>query len=174
MSAPPASERAARALPGVILKFLERASVALACTRDARNVPRIHWVSAWEAAPDRRSLWCHIPAEFAAGLDETLAAGGPFALTVEHIGPHESYQFKGRTVEGRPAGPAERALAARSRERFSAAVVGLLPHLAGQEPALLRYILDPALSVRLDVREIYLQTPGPGAGSLLARLEDAP
>lgn len=167
-------EPAARAMPGVILQFLERASVALAATRDAALVPRIHWVSGWQVDPDQASIWCFVPKEFAEGLPAAAQERAPFALTVEHIGPHECYQFKGPLREWRPATEADRVLTARCRERFSAAVRGLLTHLAGEDVALRRYILEPALALRLDVREIFLQTPGPGAGSLMARVGEMP
>jgi hypothetical protein len=168
------SEPKTRAIPGVLVQFLDRASVALGCTRDAQLVPRIHWVSGWQLDADPASLWCFIPREFAAGLQPALDGNGHFALTVEHIGPHECYQFKGRLRELRPAIEADRAVVARSRERFAAAVRALLPHLTEQEAEMRRYILDPAVAVRFSVREIFLQTPGPGAGSLLARLEERP
>ncbi len=174
MSALRRSEPAARSLPGVILQFLERASVALGCTRDGKLVPRVHWVSGWQADADQRSLWCFIPREFGDGLAAALETNGHFALTVEHIGPHECYQFKGRLLSMRAATEPDLAVASRCRERFAAAVPALLPHLAGERELLRRYILPPAVAVRFAVREIYLQTPGPGAGSLLARLEDAP
>lgn len=167
-------EGAPRSIPGVILNFLERASVAMGCTRDEKRVPRIHWTSGWQVDPDARSLWAFVSRPFAAGLAEAARAQGPFALTVEHIGPHETYQFKGRLVECRAATEADRTVVARVRERFAAAVVGLLPHFAADREALRAYIWDPAVAVRATVREIYLQTPGPGAGSLLARLEEGP
>jgi hypothetical protein len=174
MSAMRRPDSAGRAIPGVLLQFLERASVSLGCTRDEKLVPRIHWASGWQVDPDARSLWAFVPKAFAAGLREAADAKAPFALTVEHIGPHETYQFKGRLIEARAATEPDRALVARARERFAAAVVGLLPHFAADREKLRSYIWDPALAVRMSVREIYLQTPGPGAGSLLVRLEDDP
>jgi hypothetical protein len=167
-------ESGARTIPGILIRFLERASVALGCTRGPDLTPRIHWVSGWQLDPDPRSIWGFVPKAFETGLRETVVERGPFALTVEHIGPHECYQFKGRLLELRPSTDADRAVVARCRERFSAAVRVLLPHLAHQEAALNRYILDPAVAVRFEVKEIYLQTPGPGAGSLLATLEGGP
>jgi hypothetical protein len=165
------SEPAARAIPGVILQFLDRASVALGCTADRDRLPTIHWVSGWQADADQKSLWCFVPREFEAGLRQAIAAKGRFSMTVEHIGPHECYQFKGRILEARPATEADAAVVARCRERFAAAV-RQVPQFAGHEAALRRYILDAVVAVRVAVHEIFLQTPGPGAGSLLARLEN--
>ena len=148
--------------------------MAVGCTRDRSLAPRVHYVSGWQLDPDQRSIWGFVSRGFDAGLSESLAEKGPFALTVEHIGPHECYQFKGTLDALRPASEADRAVTARCRERFSAAVRGLLPRLADKDPSLCRYIAEPAVAVRVAVREIFLQTPGPGAGSLLTRLEDSP
>jgi hypothetical protein len=161
-------------LPGVIVQFLDRASVAIGCTRDRDLVPRIHYVSGWQLDADQRSIWCFIPEAFTPGLQSSLEDNGHFALTVEHIGPHECYQFKGRYRSMRPSTEYDRAVVARCRERFASAVTALLSNYASQSQALRRYILDPAVAVRFDVREVYLQTPGPGAGSLLAKLGDRP
>lgn len=174
MSAVRSPEPVSRTLPGVLVQFLDRASVAIGCTRDRALVPNIHYVSGWQLDADQKSIWCHIPESFTPGLRAALEENGLFALTVEHIGPHECYQFKGRYLSMRPATEHDRAVVARCRERFACAVVGLHPHFAGETGALRRYILDPAVAVRFAVHEVYLQTPGPGAGSLLARLEDRP
>jgi hypothetical protein len=165
------SDPATRAIPGVLLQFLDRATVALGCTADRSLVPAVHWVSGWQVDADQRSLWCLVPRDFTAGLRPALDAHGRFALTVEHIGPHECYQFKGRILEIRPSTEHDAAVVARCRERFAAAV-RQIPQFAGQEAALRRYILDAGVAVRFAVQEIFLQTPGPGAGSLLARLEN--
>jgi len=45
MSAVRSPEPETRALPGVLCQFLERASVAIGCTRDRSLAPRIHFVS---------------------------------------------------------------------------------------------------------------------------------
>ena len=163
-----------RTLPRVLVQFLDRASVAIGCTRDASLAPRIHYSSGWLLDADQRSIWCFIPEPFTTGLRSSLEENGHFALTVEHIGPHECYQFKGTYLSMRPATGPDREIVARCRERFAGAVMGLNPHVTPNPDLLRRYILDPAVAVRFAVREVYLQTPGPGAGRLLVQLEGPP
>ena len=172
MSTVRSPESAPRALPRVLVQFLDRASVALGCTRNATLTPRIHHSSGWLLDADQRSIWCFIPEAFTTGLRSSLEENGHFALTVEHIGPHECYQFKGRYLSMRPSTENDREIVARCRERFAAAVAALNPHAAPDPAVLRRYILDPAVAVRFAVREVFLQTPGPGAGRLLVQLED--
>ena len=167
-------EPVARVLPGVLVQFLDRASVALGCTRDRDLIPRIHYVSGWQLDADQKSIWCFIAKEFTPGLQETLQENGHFALTIEHIGPHETYQFKGKVLSMRPATEHDAAVVARCRERFASAIISLYPHTSANAPALRRYVLDPMVALRFAIREVFLQTPGPGAGSLLATLEDHP
>lgn len=174
MSVVRSPEPETRALPGVLGLFLERASVAIGCTRDRSLVPRIHYASGWQLDPDQRSLWCFIPEPFTPGLKSSLEENGHFALTVEHIGPHECYQFKGAYLSMRPSTDADREIVARCRERFAAAVAGLNPRVTPNKDLLRRYILDPAVAVRFAIREVYLQTPGPGAGRLLTKLGCGP
>jgi hypothetical protein len=174
MSVVRGSEAETKALPGVLVQFLDRASVAIGCTRDATLTPRIHYVSGWQLDADQRSIWCFIAEPFTSGLKSSLEENGHFALTVEHIGPHECYQFKGTYLSMRPSTDADREIVARCRERFAAAVCGLNPLMTPSKDLLRRYILDPAVAVRFAIREVYLQTPGPGAGSLLAKLEVRP
>jgi hypothetical protein len=154
-------------IPGLLLDFLERASLAFGCSRTRDRVPQIHWVSGWNVDPDGSTLHCHIPGQFTAGLGEALRDNGCFALTLERIGPHETYQFKGLADSLRPVSPAGRAATALCRTRFVRDVLAVIPRF--QDPALNLpgYSPEPEVTVSLRVREIYLQTPGPGAGKRL-------
>lgn len=153
------------ALPGLLVNFLERASVAFGCTRTKDCTPQIHWVSGWTLDPDRSTIHCSIPAKFTAGLDEALKDNGRFALTLERIGPHETYQFKGTADSLRPSSAADRAVTDVCRKRFVDACCDLGPRFAALD--LTSYILPPEVTVSLRVHEVFLQTPGPGAGARL-------
>ena len=157
------------AVPGMISTFLaERASVGFAATRDRALRPSLHWISSWILSADRRTLRLGISQGFTGGLAEALAAHGELAATFEHIGPHETYQFKGTaegvlTVEG-----ADRDAWERQRARFAEAVLRFDRGIPATADHLRAYIAPPAAAVLLSVREVFLQTPGPGAGSRLA------
>ena len=83
-------------IPGKILAFLEdKGTVAVSGTRDRNLVPHIHYVSGWSVEPDRRTIRCSIAEAYKDHLISSLEDNGQFALTVEQIGSHETYQFKG-------------------------------------------------------------------------------
>ena len=157
-------------IPGVMVNFLGRASVAVASTRDERLVPRIHFLSGWSVDAERAHVTCLVPAAFTGGLDETLARGGELAMTAEVIGPHETYQFKGSLVDARRLVEADRDVYESCRGRFVEAVMRHLPGRFTEEALVVR-VREPALAVRFAVREIFVQTPGPAAGRRLYPVE---
>jgi hypothetical protein len=161
-------------LPGLLRSFLERASVGFGSTCSRERVPQIHWISGWALDPDGSTLHCFIPEIFTAGLADALKVNGRFAATFERIGPHETYQFKGTLDSLRAASAADCAATAVCRERMVRDVRTLGPRMAEHALHLPAYVLDPAVAVSLRVREVFLQTPGPGAGKRLVPPEERP
>jgi hypothetical protein len=152
-------------VPGIIARFLNRATVGVVGTRDAKLVPHVHRVSGWRVEPDGETIACSIPEVFVPGLLESLRDNGEVALTIEEIGPHETYQFKGTFLDAGPCTPADLKAFEGVRDRF-AAVVGAFYRLP--DTVTKANTRPPSLVVRFRVREIFLQTPGPGAGRRIA------
>jgi hypothetical protein len=160
----PAEPKGSVQIPGIIVQFLNHATVGVAGTRDANLVPRVRRVSGWRVEPDQETIACTIPEAFLPGLLESLRDNGEFALTVEEIGPHETYQFKGTFVDAGLCTEADLKAFEGLRDRFGTVVTSLygIP-----EKACRAYVRKPSLTVRFRVREIFVQTPGPGAGRRL-------
>jgi hypothetical protein len=159
-------------IPGKIVRFLEHyANVGFAGTRTRDLVPNGHRVSGWQVGPDGRTLTALIAEQFTAQLIESLEDNGEFALTVEEFPSHETYQFKGRYRGHRPLRGEDHAIVERIRERF----VKSIRHLDSGAPEhmLQAYIPKPSLAVDFDVREVFVQTPGPGAGTRLVPPADS-
>jgi hypothetical protein len=154
-------------IPGKIVRFLEQsANVGFAGTRDGNLVPHGHRVSGWEVSNDGRILTALLSAPVSGNLLESLQDNGQFAVTIEEFPSHETYQFKGRYLRHRPPQRDDLACVDRIRERF---VKGLRRAFADAPEDMLRaFVNRPSLAVEFEVREIYLQTPGPGAGTQLA------
>jgi hypothetical protein len=158
-------------IPAKVIRFLEeRASLGFAATRDGNLVPCGHRVSGWQIDPTGRMLTALVAPS--ARLLEALLENGRIALTFEEVGTHETYQVKGRYLGHRPVQPLEIDIAARARERFVKGVRPLFP----DEQAVAAFrasIPDPSVAVEIEVHEVFLQTPGPGAGSRIAPLPGA-
>jgi hypothetical protein len=156
-------------IPGIILEFLNRATVAALGTRDRNLVPHLHRVSGWRIEPDREVMAVSIPGSFTRHLQESLEDNGQVSMTIEEIGPHETYQFKGTFVDLHPCTAADRQIADRIRERFAKVVPA---QIGATEAACRAFGMDPDVTLRFRVREIYVQTPGPGAGRRLVPQEE--
>jgi hypothetical protein len=152
-------------IPARIVAFLGRANVAQAGTRDRHLVPSGHRVSGWHVGADGTTLTALIPEGSRPHLIENLQDNGWFAMTAEDYPAHETYQFKGRYIRHRPADAADVEVAARQRERFLRSV---LPFFGEEAVRPVRaFTQRPAVAVEFQVLEIFVQTPGPGAGTRL-------
>jgi hypothetical protein len=153
-------------IPGKIVRFLEHhANVAFAGTRDRDLVPFGHRVSGWRVGADQRTMTVWFPDEFITRLVESLEQNGELAVTVEEFPSHETYQFKGRFLRHREVNNDDLEVVERLRQRFVKSMKPLYVHV--HEDALKSLISPPALAVEFEVSEVYLQTPGPGAGTRL-------
>jgi hypothetical protein len=152
-------------IPGKIIRFLEeRATLGFAGTRSASLEPRGHRVVGWVIGAGGRTVTALVPAGSVPHLVETLEENGRLALTFEEAGTHETYQLKGRYLGHRPVQPAERDVAARTRERLVKGLQALFPD-RDVASLLVTSIGEPRLAVDVEVQEVFLQTPGPGAGA---------
>jgi hypothetical protein len=155
-------------IPPKLVRFLEeRASIGFAGTRDANLVPHGHRISGWQTDPSGRTITVFIPASWTSGLVDALRSNGRMAITLEEVGTHETYQIKGRYLSDRAVRPEEIDIATRARERFVRALLALFP----SEPVasmLGASIQPPSLAVEVEVHQVFLQTPGPGAGRQIA------
>jgi hypothetical protein len=153
-------------IPGRILRFLEQyANLAFAGTRNRELVPYGHRVSGWFVDADGHTLTALVAEPFTANLVESLQDNGELALTVEEFPSHETYQFKGRYLRHRAVQGEDMEVADRIRERFLKSVRHI--YTDSPEHLLKAFIQTPAVAVEFEVHEIYLQTPGPGAGTRL-------
>ena len=151
-------------IPERLVQFLEqRANVAFAGTRNRELVPFGHRISGWSIGTDRRTLTAYTPEPLSAALLESLEANGQLALTVEAFPAHETYQFKGRYVSHRPARHEDFVVVDRIRERFVKNMRTVFPALPEQVTG--AFPAKPVFAIAFEVSEIFVQTPGPGAGA---------
>lgn len=157
-------------IPGKIVRFVQdRSNMAFVGVRDRDLRPSGSRVSAWQFAADGSTLtaWVPIPVPFRTRFLDALLDNGQIALTVEEHPTHETYQLKGRYLRHRPAGASDDALVQQHRERLAKAIRHEMS--PGMDPGLFVQMMvpRPTYVVDIEVREVYLQTPGPGAGARL-------
>ena len=152
-------------IPGKLIRFLEHdANVAFAGSRDRDLVPFGHRVSGWRVGADHRTMTILFPDEFLSSLVDSLQQNRELAVTVEAFPSHETYQFKGHYLGHREAdaGDVEAADGLRRRWVRSNRMFSNTP-----EDVLKGFVSPPSVAVDIEVLEIFLQTPGPGAGTRL-------
>ena len=151
-------------IPEKIVQFLEqRANAAFAGTRNRDLVPFGHRVSGWSIGADGRTLTVLFAEPFTAGVVESLQENGELAFTVEAFPAHETYQLKGRYLSHRPAQHEDIVIVDRIRERFMKNMRPIFPGVP--EGTVGAFTSKPVFAVKFEVHEIYVQTPGPGAGA---------
>ena len=123
----------------------------------------------WMLLPDGHTLTILVPEGGRPHLLESLEDNGQVAVTIEDYPAHEAYQFKGQYLRHRPAEPGDAEIAGRIRDSFMRAVMPIAGEVAVH--ALRAFVQPPVLAVDVDVREVYVQTPGPGAGARLVPRE---
>lgn len=155
-------------IPGKIVRFLEeRANVGLAGTRDHQLLPWGYRMSGWRVAPDGRTLTVLVATPRADHLVESLQDNGQFAVTVAEHPTHETYQLKGRYVRHRPIQQDDLAVTRLVRERFARSIRTEIPPGVSEAHVVGTQVPPPSVAVDIEVGEVYVQTPGPGAGSRL-------
>ena len=155
-------------IPGKIVRFLEQhANMGFAGIRDRDLVPAGCRVSAWRVHPDGHTMTLFIPNPLVDQVIAALEDNGQLALTVEENGTHETYQLKGITCVTAPPRQDDLPLVARFRERFIRSIRHEIPPGVPEGFVGAFAVPDPEVAVDVDMREVYLQTPGPGAGSRL-------
>jgi hypothetical protein len=150
-------------IPEKIVQFLEeRANAAFVGTRNRDLVPFGHRVSGWSIGDEGRTLTAFIPEPITAELVESLQENGQVAFTVDAFPTHDTYQFKGRYVSHRPAQREDAAIVDRIRQRWIRHMKTVFPGIPDSIAG--AFNSEPVFALTFEVCEIFVQTPGPGAG----------
>lgn len=150
-------------LPDELVDFTRGGKSLLVGTCSAKHVPdcvRAVGVRVWESACQLTVL---VPAATGQTAIANLRENPRIALTISHIPTHRTIQLKGKVLEIREGGEADRAFATAYREQFSVDL-----GWAGQPRAnSLRLGIWPCFAIDVDLSVVFTQTPGPVAGHKL-------
>ncbi len=147
----------------VLARDLESGNAIHIGTRDASLVP--HGGRAWAVvvAPDRERVTVFLPEEALVQILSDLESNGLAAVSLGRPRDDHAWQIKGRFEGVRPAADAERAGVEGQIGRFADNLdfIGIPRVLTqGWSPW-------PCHAVTLRITEVFIQTPGPGAGERL-------
>ncbi len=151
-------------LPAEVASFLESGISVLVGTRDARLVPESTRGVGARVDAGGAALTVFLPAATAARAMANLRDNGRVAVCFSRAIDHRSIQVKGRVLSIREGDPADLA----TIERWLEGLAVGWQEVGAPVSATRRLARWPAHAVRLAIEEVYVQTPGPGAGAPLA------
>jgi hypothetical protein len=115
---------------------------------------------------DRETVSFFVPEARSARVLSDLQDNGRVALGIGLVS-HEAYQLKGTYLSSRPTGDEDNALQEAYRAKLLAALRQAYPDQIAR-PVVLGFAYRPGVAVTFRADEIFLQTPGPGAGNRMA------
>ena len=140
-------------------EFLESGISLLVGSRDARLQPEVVRALGARIEEGGREVTAFVPVATSARTLANARENGRLAVCFASI-DHRSYQLKGALIEARAADEQDRRLIERYRAALAQhfGLVGLPPRLT------LRVAHWPAHALRVAIEDVFIQTPGPGAG----------
>lgn len=145
-------------------------AIAYLATRTAALEPCAVLILALQPNADGREVTVFLPAAMAPAAMPNLRDNGQMAVTVVCPTTAQSVQIKGVWLGERRTDEADRAFLSAYRDALTAemGLVGV-PRSSWR-----RMTWWPCLALRMEVRETFVQTPGPGAGRPRPPLAVAP
>jgi hypothetical protein len=153
-------------IPDRVVEVLSGPAIMFAGTRDA-DLRGAHTSAVGAVVhDDRRTVTFFVPESRAARLLSDLRDNGRVAFDFGWIS-HEAYQIKGMYLSSRPTTDEDLAQQEAYRSKLHTALRQVYPEEIAR-PLALGFAYRPGVAVTFRVDEVFLQTPGPGAGTKLA------
>lgn len=92
-----------------------------------------------------------------------LTDGAELAVTMSHVTDHRSIQLKGRRLSDGPATEADRLF----QQEYMSRLAPQMMAFGVPRSVMARLVWWPSRAIRMEVRDLYLQTPGANAGRRL-------
>jgi hypothetical protein len=153
-------------IPDRVVEVLGGPAVMLVGTRDAALRPAHTAAVGAIVDDDRRTVTFFVPESRSARLLSDLRDNGRVAFCFGWMS-HEAYQLKGTYLSARPTSPDDTARQEAYRAALLPAARAAFPEEIAR-PFALGAAYQPGVAVTFRVEEVYLQTPGPGAGTRMA------
>ena len=150
-------------IPDRVIEVLRGPAFLQVGTRDAELRPAHHFVVGAVVHDDRQTLTFFIPQARSARILSDLESNGRVAFSGGLIS-HEAYQLKGIYLSWRPASDDDLTFQEAYRAKLLAAACKAYPEEMARA-LVLGIAYRPSVAITFRVEEVFLQTPGPGAGS---------
>lgn len=147
-------------LPPDVIDLVESGVSILVGTRDAALRPACVRGAGARVSPERTAVTVYLPEATSRKAVENLRENGEIAVAFSRPIDNLALQIKGRCSRVCLAPDDERAFP----ERYAVAFVEMTYAVGMPRGLMKRMTVWPAWAATFDVREVFSQTPGPGAG----------
>jgi len=148
------------ALPPELYALLDGPCVMYIATRNAALEPLSVLAFGLQAGSDDREVTVFAPAALSPMILANLRDNGQMAVTLVRPSDHRALQIKGTWLGERRTTDEDRAFLARYRD----VMLNEMGQVGVPRSAWARVAWWPAVALRMEVRESFVQTPGPSAG----------
>ena len=146
-------------IPQKFVDFIHGPRVIFIGTRNEKLRPAFSWAFGAVADAEADTVTVFVPDIEGEQTLANVKANGHVSLTI--VDPsHEAYQFKGTYIDSRPSGGDDRAI----QEIYLSKIVPHFAKFGFPEELMPGFVMDPSTALTFRLAEIYVQTPGPGAG----------
>jgi predicted pyridoxine 5'-phosphate oxidase superfamily flavin-nucleotide-binding protein len=156
--------RAGQPLCDAVLDLLASGVIMSIATRDASLAPECAPAMGSRVHKDRKTLTVFVPESLAGITLANIANNGRVAMSITRPTNTVSMQIKGHAVAVRDAVAADAAV----QEQYRGALVEQLAMVGLPRAVTRRLRWSPSVAIEVAVEEVFVQTPGPGAGRPLA------
>jgi hypothetical protein len=148
------------ALPADLTPLLQGRCVVYIATRNAALEPLSTIAFGLQPASDGREVTVFLPAALSPPILANLRDNGQMAVTLVRPSDHRALQIKGVWAGERRTGEEDRAFLAQHRDEM----LQEMGQVGVPRSAWRRLAWWPCLALRMEVRDTFVQTPGPSAG----------
>lgn len=152
-----------RTIPEDLVDFLEGGVSILVATRDAQSMPEVARGVGASISRDRTKVTIFLHEEWGAKALANLASNGEIAVGFSRPLDNFAIQLKGKVSETVPSAQLARTVA----DRYHASYSEQLYMVGFPRSTTKRFRVWPSTAVTFEVRDIFVQTPGPDAGKPL-------
>lgn len=147
----------------MLIDFVQGPTLHFVGSRNAKLRPAFTWAFGATVDAAEGTITFFVPDVEGGETLSNFEENGMVALTVGEATTHETYQFKGKCLATRPSDEKDTAIQDIHRSK-------LISHLgpAGFGEKIWRgFTIYPSTAVTFKVEDVFVQTPGPGAGNKL-------
>jgi hypothetical protein len=148
------------ALPPELYSLLDGPSIMFIATRSAAMEPTSSLAFGLRIAPDEREVTVFVPTPLAPLLFPDLRDNGQIAINIVRPTDHRAVQIKGLWLGERRTDDSDRSYL----ERYRDALTQEMGLVGVPRSFWLRIHWWPTVALRMEVRDVFVQTPGPSAG----------